>query len=863
MHSGALISMEIKNTKIKSTNSYKEFETEEKFKRFLQSSDMILYHIELNQRTEIIFNTIFLKYISEKFESEQKQNIEKVQHNSEQKSSNKLYNGVFVPEFARWSYLRELKNNIGSELNKAFREIEKHNPSLKGTFAFIDYDGCSGLNDINLQQLLSHFSKYSLLSMTTKFPDIIGNTTRYLINWYGKKHPASQTVTPIELTKLMVLLLKPSPNMTIYDPCAGAGNALIETYKYVLKEGGDKRNPSLYGQELNYNTWSICKMNMVINGLHNADIQQGNVLHNPLHNQGNELTKFDRIIAHPPFSLPNWVADTNKSDPYNRFIYGMPPKHNGDLAFLQHMIASLTKKGKLCVLITEKTIFSSLHNKIFKGILKDDLIEAIIELPDNLHFNTTIQTYILVINKNKNSKRRNKILFINSEKEYDSSAFITVLNESNISKVIRLYESLEDEKNNSFYITYDQIKKNDFNIGETLRNILFYKKIDIIKSDYKKYKKYKLSEIGTAVDTTHKNITSLKNLPTPENTVFIPNKLNNASKKNSVIWENEINIFSSKKLRKIPVYLDKKIINSEYLSFFFKSELGQEILKHSERYGNIKTVNIKRLMNSEIFVPPLDEQNKIVQRNRELGFIKTRVYEIEKILEETPANKKQNRILNKIYRSLKDENVIIQKLLADESKTHELKASLKTPYPDSPEIRNHQKVYITKNDDARTPKQMEKILKSMVLKAIVSLLNTQGGTLVIGVDDAKTIVGIEHDKFEDEDKYQRCLIDIIKDSTIGPAISTTYIDIGFVDINPEDISAEIKLEGNTKTVCLVTVKALPLWAELADLDDEIYIRQAANTVSLNGKEAAKYQKLRSEKWASLKSKPKNETDLEQ
>ena len=214
----------------------------------------------------------------------------------------------------------------------------------------------------------------------------------------------------------------------------------------------------------------------------------------------------------------------------------MPPKHNSDLAFLQHMIASLNEKGKLCVVITENTIFSSFHNKIFKGILKDDLIEAIIELPDNLHFNTTIQTYILVINKNKNSKRRNKILFINSEKEYDSSASITLLNESNISKVIRLYESLEDEKNNSFYITYDQIKKNDFNIGETLRNILYYKKIDIIKSDYKKYKKYKLSEIGTAVDTTHKNIISLKDLPTPENTVFIPNILNNASEKNSVIW---------------------------------------------------------------------------------------------------------------------------------------------------------------------------------------------------------------------------------------------------------------------------------------------------------------------------------------
>ena len=852
MHSGALISMEIKNTKIKSTNSYKEFETEEKFKRFLQSSDMILCHIELNQRTEIIFNTIFLKYISEKFESEQKQNIEKVQYNSEQKSSNKLYNGVFVPEFARWSYLRELKNNIGSELNKAFREIEKHNPSLKGTFAFIDYDGCSGLEDINLQQLLSHFSKYSLLSMTTKFPDIIGNTTRYLINWYGNKHPASQTITPIELTKLMVLLLKPSPNMTIYDPCAGAGNALIETYKYVLKEGGDKRNLSLYGQELNHNTWSICKMNMVINGLHNADIQQGNVLHNPLHNQGNELTKFDRIIAHPPFSLKNWVADTNKSDPYNRFIYGMPPENNGDLAFLQHMIASLTKKGKLCVVIPRGTIFSPLHNNIFKGILKDDLIEAIIELPDNLYFNATIQTVILVINKNKNSKRKNKILFISSEKESASSKFITMLNDSNISKVIRLYESPEGEKNNSFYITYDQIKKNEFNIGETLRNILYYKKIDSIKSDYKKYKKYKLSEIGSLVDTS----------TTQENTVLIPNILNNASEKNSAIWENEINIFSSKKQRKIRVTLDKKIINSAYLSFFFKSELGQEILKHSASYEKDKIYNIKRLMNSEIFVPTLDEQNKIIQRNKELGFIKTRVDEIEKILEKTPANKKQNRILNKLYKTLQDENLIIQKLLADETKTHELKASLKTPYPDTPEIRNHQKVYITKNDDVRTPKQMEKILKGMVLKAIVSLLNTEGGTLVIGVNDTKTIVGIEHDKFEDEDKYQRCLMDIIKGSTIGPVTSTTYIDIGFVDINPEDISAENKWEGNTKTVCRVNIKRLPLWSELADLDGEIYIRQGANTVNLRPKEAATYQKNRSEELASLQSKPEYETDLE-
>ena len=144
-----------------------------------------------------------------------------------------------------------------------------------------------------------------------------------------------------EVVKLLVSLLKPHAGMKIYDPTVGSGGMLIQTRNYLATHGENPRNLSLYGQEMNLGTWAICKMNMFLHGVMNADIRKGDTLREPQHVQNGVLMTFDRVIANPPFSLKKWGKEEAEADPYGRFPYGTPPKDAGDLAFVQHMISLL------------------------------------------------------------------------------------------------------------------------------------------------------------------------------------------------------------------------------------------------------------------------------------------------------------------------------------------------------------------------------------------------------------------------------------------------------------------------------------------------------------------------------------------
>ena len=187
--------------------------------------------------------------------------------------------------------------------------------------------------------------------------------------------------TPSEVVWLLVSLLKPTSGMKIYDPTAGSGGMLIQTRNYLIEKCDNAQNLSLYGQEMNLNTWAISKMNMFLHVVFNADIRKGDTLGDPQHISGGELMSFDRVIANPPFSLKKWGKDAADADPYGRYPYGTPPKDAGDLAFIQHMIASLNAEGKMGVVVPHGVLFRGSSEKdIRKGILEDDLLEAVIGL---------------------------------------------------------------------------------------------------------------------------------------------------------------------------------------------------------------------------------------------------------------------------------------------------------------------------------------------------------------------------------------------------------------------------------------------------------------------------------------------------
>lgn len=296
--------------------------------------------------------------------------------------------------------------------------------------------------------------------------DVIGNGYEFLIKNFAASggQKAGEFYTPPEVSDLIAELLDPQKGDSICDPACGSGSLLMKCGRKVVANHNSKEY-ALYGQEAIGSTWSLAKMNMFLHGEDNHKIEWGDTIRNPkLLDKNGDLMLFDIVTANPPFSLDKWGYEQAENDKFDRFRRGLPPKTKGDYAFISHMIETLKPvTGRMGVVVPHGVLFrGSSEGKIRQKLIEENLLDAVIGLPEKLFYGTGIPAAILIFKKRKSD---DSVLFIDASREFKSGKNQNNLTEENIAKIVETYRARKSVDKYAYLATLQEIKDNDYNLN--------------------------------------------------------------------------------------------------------------------------------------------------------------------------------------------------------------------------------------------------------------------------------------------------------------------------------------------------------------------------------------------------------------
>jgi type I restriction enzyme M protein len=418
------------------------------------AADALRNNMDAAEYKHVVLGLIFLKYISDAFEAKHAElESQKAQGaDPEDPDEYRAARIFWVPKEARWSHLKASapQPSVGSLVDDAMSAIERDNPSLKAVLPK-DY-ARPGLDKQRLGQLINLVSDIGLGSPTDRAKDILGRVYEYFLAQFasaeGKK--GGQFYTPSRVVGVLVEMLAPYRGR-VYDPCCGSGGMFVSSEKFIEAHSGKLGDISIYGQESNYTTWRLAKMNLAIRGI-DAQIAHGDTFHNDKHPD----LKADYVLANPPFNDSDWRGELVKDD--KRWVYGVPPAGNANFAWVQHFIHHLAPTGLAGFVLANGSMSSnqSGEGEIRKAIIEADLVDCMVALPGQLFYSTQIPVCLWFLSRDKRNgrfrDRRGETLFIDARK---LGAMIDrvhrELTDEDIAKVAGTYHAWRGDKDGGEY----------------------------------------------------------------------------------------------------------------------------------------------------------------------------------------------------------------------------------------------------------------------------------------------------------------------------------------------------------------------------------------------------------------------------
>lgn len=432
-------------------------------KEIWKAADLLRGNLDASEYKSVVLGLIFLKYISDKFETKYQELVNNGEGFEEDRDEYMADNIFFVPQEARWSVVAKAAHTpeIGTIIDNAMRLIEKENLRLKGILP--KNFARSELDKRRLGDVVDLFTNIQMKEHGDS-KDILGRTYEYCLSKFAEAEGklAGEFYTPACIVQTLVEVLKPYHGR-VYDPACGSGGMFVQSAKFIERHQGNIKDISVYGQDSNPTTWKMAQMNLAIRGIE-ADLGKFNA--DTFFDDQHPTLKADFIMANPPFNLSDWGADKLQDDV--RWKFGIPPSGNANFAWLQQMIHHLSPKGKIGMVLANGSLSSQTGGEgtIRENIIKADLIEGIVALPSQLFYTTGIPVSLWFLNREK--KQKDKILFVDAR---NMGTMVTrklrELQEADIKKIADTFDkyndgTLENEKGFCAVVALGDVAKQDY-----------------------------------------------------------------------------------------------------------------------------------------------------------------------------------------------------------------------------------------------------------------------------------------------------------------------------------------------------------------------------------------------------------------